>query len=453
MIDGFIKGADVSSLLEVEEAGGRFFDEAGRNGSQPSAALRSDETCRDGSQPSAALRSEQATGNRQQATGLRQTSPACRGGGPASRPVEGCCRRQSPPDDPTKATGADEVASQPSELYEILRRHGVNLIRLRLWNDPYDPNGKPYGAGTNDLPRTVELARRAKAAGLPWLLDFHYSDFWADPGKQYPPKAWAGMDAARLEQAVYDFTYETLSALKREGLLPAMAAPGNELTNGLLWPLGRTPNWANLVRFVSAGIRAIRDAAPQAEIMLHLDNGGNQAMYRDWFGRWFENGGADFDCIGLSYYPFWHGSLEALGANMTELAHRWGKPMIVAETSMAFTLEECCAYEGLSRSEKRGLAANEKTAAAVPYPCTPAGQAAFLAELWSVIRSVPGDLGRGFIWWEPAWLPVQGSGWSTEAGLAYVKEQGPGGNEWANQALFDYRGRALPALDTLEKLC
>ena len=127
MIDGFIKGADVSSLLEVEEAGGRFFDEAGRNGSQPSAALRSDEacrdgsqpsaalrsdeTCRDGSQPSAALRSEQATGNRQQATGLRQTSPACRGGGPASRPVEGCCRRQSPPDDPTKATGADEVAS------------------------------------------------------------------------------------------------------------------------------------------------------------------------------------------------------------------------------------------------------------------------------------------------------------------------------------------------------
>ena len=455
MIDGFIKGADVSSLLEVEEAGGRFFDEAGRDGSQPSAALRSDEAgrdgsqpsaalrsdeaCRDGSQPSAALRSDEAAGQR---SGIRDQGS---GAGEKAFPLRGRC--------PSAHTGADEVASQPSELFEILRRHGVNLIRLRLWNDPYDPNGKPYGAGTNDLPRTVELARRAKAAGLPWLLDFHYSDFWADPGKQYPPKAWAGMDAARLEQAVYDFTYETLSALKREGLLPAMAAPGNELTNGLLWPLGRTPNWANLVRFVSAGIRAIRDAAPQAEIMLHLDNGGNQAMYRDWFGRWFENGGADFDCIGLSYYPFWHGSLEALGANMTELARRWGKPMIVAETSMAFTLEECCAYEGLSRSEKRGLAANEKTAAAVPYPCTPAGQAAFLAELWSVIRSVPGDLGRGFIWWEPAWLPVKGSGWTTEAGLAYVKEQGPGGNEWANQALFDYLGRALPALDTLEKLC
>ena len=446
MIDDLIKGADVSSLLEVEENGGRFFDEA----------------CRDGSQPSASFRSEQATGNRQQATGLRQTSPACRGGGPASRPVEGCCRRQSHPDDPTKATGADEAVSQPvgadahigpaEDLFAILRRRGVNLIRLRLWNHPYSEDGKPYGAGTNDLDRTMVLARRCKALGLPWLLDFHYSDFWADPGKQYPPKAWEGLDADRLEQAVYDFTRQSLETLREAELLPAMIAPGNELSNGLLWPLGKTPNWENVARFVSAGIRAARAVAPELPIMLHLDNGGNNALYREWFDRWFANGGADFDCIGLSYYPFWHGALEALRANMTDLASRYGKPMIVTETSMSFTLEECNVYEGISREEKRGLAANERTAACVPYPCTPEGQSAFLRDLWGVIRSVPGDLGRGFVWWEPAWLPVKDSGWTTPEGLAYVREKGPGGNEWANQAMFDYEGRALPILETLEAL-
>lgn len=391
MIDALIKGADVSSLLEVEEHGGRFFDES------------------------------------------------CRGG-------------HWPPANGAMPAGADEVAPQASDLFDILRRHGVNLIRLRLWNHPYDEDGKPYGAGTNDLPRTMALARRAKAAGLPWLLDFHYSDFWADPGKQYPPKAWANLDAAGLEQAVYAFTYETLRSLQEADLLPAMIAPGNELSNGLLWPLGKTPDFDNITRFVSAGVRAIRAVDPSIPVMLHLDNGGNNALYRHWFDRYRARGGADFDCIGLSYYPFWHGSLEDLRTNLHDLAARYGKPMIVAETSMAFTLEECNAWEGLAREEKRGLAANEKTASGVPYPMTPRGQCDFLRDLWETIRSVPGDLGRGFIWWEPAWLPVKGSGWTTPQGLAYVKEKGPGGNEWANQAMFDYEGKALPILNTVEEL-
>ena len=331
----------------------------------------------------------------------------------------------------------------------ILKRHGVNLIRLRLWNDPYDESGKPYGAGTNDLPRTMELARRCKALGLPWLLDFHYSDFWADPGKQYPPKAWAGLDADGLERAVYEFTRETLTALKEAELLPAMVAPGNELSNGLLWPLGQVPNWTIIARFVSAGIRAVRETDPRIAVMIHLDNGGNNALYRSWFDNYLANGGADFDCIGLSYYPFWHGSLAELKQNLHDLASRYGKPMIVAETSMAFTLEECNEREGLSPDQKRGLAANEKTAAAVPWPATPEGQAEFLRELLTVIRSVPNGLGRGLIWWEPAWLPVPGAEWTKPAGLAYIHEKGPGGNEWANQGLFDYDGRVLPAMDEL----
>jgi arabinogalactan endo-1,4-beta-galactosidase len=186
--------------------------------------------------------------------------------------------------------------------------------------------------------------------------------------------------------------------------------------------------------------------------MIHLDNGGWYGMCRSWFDSYRINGGAAFDCIGLSYYPFWHGSLEELRDNMHKLAGRLHKPILVAETSMAFTLDECCEREGLTRAEKRGLAANEKTAEKVPYPITPEGQCAFLRDLWDVICSVPDGLGRGFVWWEPAWLPVKGSGWTTPAGLAYVHEKGPGGNEWANQGLFDYDGKKLPALDLIRDL-
>ena len=409
-----IKGADVSSLLEVEAAGGRFFD----------AAVGTSIAC----PPSSAAEGQAKTGDAD---------------------CHGQCAHWPRNDTPA---GAVAHVGPPEDLFEILRRCGGNLIRLRLWNDPYDEQGRPYGAGTNDLTRTMELARRVKAAGLPWLLDFHYSDFWADPGKQYPPKAWEKLDADGLTQAVYDFTLQTLKTLREADLLPAMVAPGNELSNGLLWPLGRTPNWENITRFVSAGVRAVRDAAPELKIMLHLDNGGNNALYRFWFDSYLAHGGADFDCIGLSYYPFWHGSMDALRANLHDLAARYGKPMIVTECSTAFTLEECCAWEGIPRAEKRGLAANEKTAAAVPYPMTPEGQCAFLRDLWAVIRSVPNGLGRGFVWWEPAWLPVKGSGWTTQAGLAYVREAGPGGNEWANQGMFDYDGNALPVLSALEAL-
>ena len=215
-----IKGADVSSLLEVEAAGGRFFDEI------PDKAFPLMERC-----PSAHTGPDEASPDK--AFPLRGRWPA----------------------------GPDEVAPQDSDLLEILKRRGVNLIRLRLWNDPYDSDGNPYGAGTNDLARTMELARRCKALGLPWLLDFHYSDFWADPGKQYPPKAWENLDAAGLTQAVYDFTRSVMTTLKNADLLPALVAPGNELSNGLLWPLGKTPNWENIARFVSAGIRAVRDDA------------------------------------------------------------------------------------------------------------------------------------------------------------------------------------------------
>ena len=338
------------------------------------------------------------------------------------------------------------------DTMEILRDHGMNLVRLRLWNDPYSEAGEAYGAGTNDLNRTMALARRAKKLGIEWMLDLHYSDFWADPGKQTLPKAWRGMDADALERAVYDYTLSVLMELKARDLLPAIVAVGNEITNGLLWPLGRVPNYDNIARFVSAGIRAARAADPSIETMIHLDNGGNNALYREWFDSYFARDGADFESIGLSYYPFWHGGIDGLRANMNDIALRYGKDLIVVETSTGFTLEDYAQYEALAPDKRKGMAAKPELAARIDYPMTPEGQCAFLRDLAEAIRQVPEGRGRGFVYWEPAWIPVPGSEWATEAALRYTGESGPGGNEWANQALFDYEGRALPALKAMRAL-
>ncbi len=342
--------------------------------------------------------------------------------------------------------------SGPGDAVEILRRHGMNWVRLRLWNDPRSETGEPYGAGNCGLERVMTMARRAKAAGCRWLLAFHYSDFWADPGKQLPPKAWRGLDPAGTERAVYDFTRRTLQALADQGLAPDMAAVGNEITNGLLWPLGRYPDFANIVRFVNAGIRAVRETAPAAEVMLHLDNGGRGDICRDWLDRYRAAGGADFDVLGLSYYPFWHGPMEGLRRNMADLAVRYGRDMIVTETSMGFTLDDYAAWEGLPPDRRKGMAATAERARGIAWPMTRQGQRDYLRDLAAAVRAVPEGRCRGFMWWEPAWLPVPGSGWATEAALRYTGEAGPGGNEWANQALFDYDGRALPALEELGTL-
>ena len=348
--------------------------------------------------------------------------------------------------------GAFSDGDGPGDAMGILRRHGMNLVRLRLWNDPYSETGEPYGAGTNDLARTMVLARRAKALGCQWMLDFHYSDFWADPGKQTTPKAWRGLDADGLEKAVYDYTRAVLETLSRENLAPDMIAVGNEVTNGLLWPVGRLPAMDNIARFLSAGLRACKEVCPDAETIVHLDNGPDQDRYRAWFEGYFAAGGADFDVIGMSYYPFWNGPLRGLAAGMAATAARFGKDVLIAETSMGFTLADYGRYEALGPDERKGMAATAKLAEDIEYPMTPAGQADFLRDLAAAVRAAPGGRGRGLIWWEPAWIPVPGSGWATPAALDYTGESGPGGNEWANQALFDYEGRALPALRTLERL-
>lgn len=337
----------------------------------------------------------------------------------------------------------------PGDALQILKGYGMNLIRLRLWNDPYTPEGKPYGAGTCDLPRMMILARRAKQLGVGWMLDLQYSDFWTDPGKQYPPKAWQGKTADELAQAVYDYTLSVLTVLRESNLMPEVVSVGNELSSGLLWPLGKHPNFDCIARFLSAGIRAVRRIDGSIPVMIHLDNGCRNGLFRDWFDRYFAAGGADFEYIGMSYYPFWHGTMEELRANLNDLATRYHKDLIVTETAAGFTLEDYQQREQLPDERRVGPAANAATVENILYPMTPEGQCQFMTELMETLQQVPEGHGKGFVYWEPAWLPVPGSEWANDLGRAYIGETRPGGNEWANQTLFDYDGNALPALEVI----
>ncbi len=337
---------------------------------------------------------------------------------------------------------------EEKDLFKILKSYDVNSIRLRLWNDPYAGDGSPYGAGTNDLETTISLARRVKQAEMGFLLDFHYSDFWTDPEKQKKPKAWAHFGLKELKQAVFQYTKEVLQKLKKEQIAPTMIQVGNEITHGFLWPEGKIPNYDNIAALIRAGICAIREELPEVPVMLHLDNGGNNKLYRDWFDHYMEHG-EDFDIIGLSYYPFWHGTLEDLQKNMNDIAVRYHKDLIVAEVSMGYTMEDYSEYEKLSKEERKGMATRAEVAARAEYPMTVEGQCQFMQDFMKRIGNVPENRGKGFYYWEPAWIPVAGSGWATKASLEYMGDAGPCGNEWANQALFDYKGNALKTLQVI----
>lgn len=335
------------------------------------------------------------------------------------------------------------------DILDIMKEHDVDTIRLRLWNDPKSEDGEPYGAGNNDLAETIAIGKKVTDAGFGVLLNFHYSDFWADPGKQIKPKAWKDFGVDELEQAVYDFTLENLTKIIEAGVNVTMIQVGNELSNGLLWPEGKVPNYDNIAKFVNAGIRACRKVNADIPIMIHLDNGGNNELYVRWFTNFIERG-EEFEYIGLSYYPFWHGSLDQLEFNMNDIAKRFNKDLIIAEVSMGFTMDSYQEYEKLADSERKGYATKPELVEKIDYPMTIEGQADFTKDFLNRVANVVDDHGKGFFWWEPAWIPVQGSGWATPASLKYMNDPGPCGNEWANQALFDYDGNVLPALDVIK---
>ena len=347
-----------------------------------------------------------------------------------------------------EASGAkyyeDGVQKDP---LDILKNNGVNYVRLRLWNDPYDSNGESYGAGTNDLTTTIALAKRAKKLGLKVLLDFHYSDFWVDPGKQFIPKAWSNLTFDEMNTALYDYTKSTLLKMKQQDVYPDMVQIGNELNSGLLWPYGKS--WGEgdgafdrLAAFLSSGIQAVRDTQPQTiPVMLHLADGGDTEAFTWWFDA-ITSRGVAFDLIGLSYYPYWHGSLNELQTTMNTVSQRYGKEVIVVETAYGHTT---------ANADNRLNAFGEVEAAAGGYDATPTGQADFMLDLSDRIQAVPNHQGAGLFYWEPLWYNGNVS-WASQAGMNYLGVQSTMGNEWDNQALFDFSGNALSSLRVFQQM-
>lgn len=328
-----------------------------------------------------------------------------------------------------EAAGArfrDRGRAAPVE--RILVAHGASWVRLRLWVDP--------PAGYSDLDLVLRLARRAKRAGLKVLLDPHYCDFWADPSKQPIPAGWPTDSLAALATKVHDYTRDVVRALARQGSPIDMIQIGNEVTNGMLWPLGQLyrpdgQHWADFATLVQAGIEGARAGNPPHHLlrtMIHIDRGGDNGGTRWFFDHLFAQG-IDVDVIGQSYYPMWHGSLADLAANLDDTATRYGKDVVIAETQYPWTTAN---GDGLANFFWQASQLPDGTA----YPPTPEGQAAYYEALRRLLAAVPGGHGAGFLVWEPEWIP--GVGWEPGAGTP---------ND--NMTLFDFAGNALPALRAL----
>ena len=333
------------------------------------------------------------------------------------------------------------------DLFEVLAGAGVTHIRVRVWNDPWDAAGNGYGGGNCDVARAAEIGRRAAAAGLGLIVDFHYSDFWADPGKQAPPKAWTGLTAEQKADALYAFTCDALRTIAEAGAQIAMVQVGNE-TNGFF--CGER-DWDNIALLMGRGTQAVRETCPGALAALHFTNPERAGAYAD-YAKQLEMRGVDYDVFGSSYYPFWHGTLENLKSVLSAVARDYGKQVIVLETSYAFTAED---------SDFSGNTITADSRVAKPYPYTVQGQADALRDVIDAAAHIDGCL--GVVYWEGAWISVGGaswaqcsarwekfgSGWASRYAAEYDPEDAGryyGGCAVDNQALFDAGGMPLASL-------
>lgn len=341
---------------------------------------------------------------------------------------------------------------QPLDMFYA---NGVDSMRIRLWVDPRSEKGEPYLAGTCDLDNFIKLATLAQKKGFSVMLDFHYSDFWADPAKQFVPKSWAHLDFDGLVKIVYDYTRETLETIKAHGIDLAYIQVGNEITNGFLWPMGHLEeqpdgsrtNYESMIKLLNAGIKACREVTPKAELIIHLEKSYDQAIYNEYLTH-LEQAKVDYDILGFSYYPYWHGTFEQFFANV-ENCKKFGKRMMVVEMGYPFTAED---YLKREHGGAELLVSNdnlETLGFIQEYPVSREGQKSF-AENFLRLAEQHGI--EAAYWWEPLWIPGEGICWTSDAGKEYIKsDKESNRNEWANMCLFDYEGRKLPAFDAFSK--
>ena len=334
------------------------------------------------------------------------------------------------------------------DVFQILAENGVNTIRVRVWHHPYDENGNGYGGGNCDIDNALEIGQRAAKYGMKLLVDFHYSDFWADPGKQMVPLAWQGMDPEEKSQALYQYTKDCLQLLVDDGVEIAMVQIGNETNNGLC---GES-DWAVIPLLMSSGARAVREVCPGALVAVHFANPEREGAYA-WYAAQLSAAGVDYDVFATSYYPYWHGTLDNLASVMNDIARTYGKKVMVVETSYAYTGRD---------TDFSGNTISEGSQVDKPYPYTVQGQADCLRDVTDAVVNRMQN-GVGVVYWEGTWISVGGSSWAENAALwerygsgwasSYAAAYDPedagqyyGGCAVDNQALFDEKGRALPSL-------
>mgnify|MGYP000418189292 FL=1 len=318
----------------------------------------------------------------------------------------------------------------------ILKNHGVNWIRVRIWNNPYVVGQEGVGGGNTDEAKAIEMAKRAKALGMKVLVDFHYSDFWVDPGQQKKPDAWKNDSGDKLVDDVYAYTAKVMQDFNAQGVTPDMVQVGNELNNGMLWPEAQltedNPNgYKFLAKLLNAGLQAVHDNDKDNKVktMIHLA-GVDVNLYHTFFDNLIvKNKVNDFDIIGMSFYPFWHGTMDDLKNTMNDVSAKYNKDVIAVETAFGYTLED-------ADFEKNNFGTNEEKVGG--YKATVQGQATGLRDVMATVASVNDNRGLGIFYWAPDWVINEKVGWKSNGG----------GNGWDNLTLFDTKGNALESMDT-----
>jgi arabinogalactan endo-1,4-beta-galactosidase len=274
------------------------------------------------------------------------------------------------------------------DLLQILKEDGINTIRLRTWVNP----SSDRASGHNSKDETVAMAVRAQKMGMRVMINFHYSDSWADPQQQRKPAAWIGHDFPQLLKDVYGYTHEVMSALKQAGVTPEWVQVGNETPTGMIYPEGHTDNWPQLAQLINQGYDAIKAVSPASKVVLHLDRGNDSQRFRTWFDNAKANG-ARYDVIGMSYYPYWldgrpdyTASINDLAANMNDMAARYGKEVMVVEVGGEDTQPQNT-YDMLVAVQRK-------------------------------VKAVPDHKGLGVIYWEPqgarSWSHYELSAWGAD---------------------------------------
>ena len=315
---------------------------------------------------------------------------------------------------------------KPVKLLPFLKQQGWNAIRVRLFVDPENaPEGHKGEGVCQNLNYVIRLSRQIKKAGLQLMLDFHYSDTWADPAKQFTPKRWENCSRQAMTDSIYTYTNASLLAMKQAGVSPELIQVGNEITNGMLWPTGKLnptaeENWEAVTVFLKAGCRTCREVSPKAQIIIHTEKAGDWDITKSYYQH-LRRYGVDYDIIGLSYYPMWHGTIPNLGENLRRL--NWlfpDKPVMIVETAAYYSHERDHWAKPDQYSEF--------------YPISIEGQTQFTRELVTELNRHHNV--TGLFWWFPE-----------ENGFGNDVTKG-----WLNRGLFDNRsGQALPAMKEFGK--